>query len=474
MKKFEEIKKEVFLNQEISANDRGCDRYRVFNNKCNRVLIKDISFLFTCDKDEKLTCLKDVSVVAEGGVIKEIRRGIKEENFDIVYDAGKRGGTIVTPGFINTHSHPAMYLLRSSMDLDEGENIDETLSNLPTWEKQMTEEDFALSIIGELTEQQKFGVTTTMSHYNFFDPAEVAAKFTGQNLVNGISAASHVSAENTPELIERLIKEKNDSVSRLAICVHYLHKASPETLEKISELSRKHNLLFTCHMAESEKVLKDSYKKYGMSETEILKKYNLLNSRTLVSHAIHVPDREIEELVKAGVGIAHLPTSNRIHKSGVFPFWKFSEKGGFQNIALGTDSVISKSRQDILTEAYKARTTHLYLRTIKFGSLFKMATLNGAKVLHMEDRGRVLPGFKADLVFWKLKDRGFVPYNEQNPFSLIGNMITHSGRTVRDLMINGRFIIKKRRHLMIDESNVLRVLQKRHMKMRERVERHSK
>jgi cytosine/adenosine deaminase-related metal-dependent hydrolase len=96
-------------------------------------------------------------------------------------------------------------------------------------------------------------------------------------------------------------------------------------------------------------------------------------------------------------------------------------------------------------------------------------TINGAAVTHMPDRGRILPSFKADLCFWKLRDRGFIPYDEKNPFTLLGNLITHNGRTVRDLMINGKFIIKNRRHLFIDESKLLDRLQARHMEMRKRI-----
>ena len=87
----------------------------------------------------------------------------------------------------------------------------------------------------------------------------------------------------------------------------------------------------------------------------------------------------------------------------------------------------------------------------------------------MPDRGKILPGMKADLAFWKLKDRGFIPFDQKNPMTLLGNLITHGGRAVRDLMINGEFVVKSRRHAKINESRLLAVLQKKHMAMRRRM-----
>ena len=106
---------------------------------------------------------------------------------------------------------------------------------------------------------------------------------------------------------------------------------------------------------------------------------------------------------------------------------------------------------------------------IYYEELFKMMTSNAADMLNMKDRGRILPGFRADLAFWKVRDRGFVPYDEDNPASIIGNMITHGGRNVRDLMINGEFVISNRRHNLVNETRVLDELQSHHQQLRKRV-----
>jgi len=466
----ESLKSQTKIETDKSGPKEDHSRYEIKNKNYKRVLIDNARFLFTTDKNGHISILQNHSIVIEDDIIKEVLPSskVKKQGFDIIYDAGKRGGTVVTPGLINTHSHIHMYLMRSAMMLDEGENIDETIKAMAEWQKFETEEALTIASIGDITEQQKNGITTTLTHGPSFESAEIAAIATKQNIINAVSAISNSRPNNTPEMAAKYLKNKK-SYSIPAISVHYLYKANKSVLEKMRNLQEKFGALFTFHMAESEFVAKETLKIHKVRETELLKQYNLLNEKTLASHVLHINEKEIQEIVKNNVGIAHLPTSNSIHKSGTFKFWLFDSQNGSPYVSLGTDSVVSKSRLDILTEAYQARITHLYDNTIKFGSLFKMMTTNGARVLQMQDRGKILPGQKADICFWKLKDRGFIPYDENNPITLIGNIITHGGRTVRDLMINGKFIIKNRKHLLVDESKLLEKTQKAHMQMRDKV-----
>ncbi len=444
-------------------------RYKYNKEKPEEMIIHNIPYIFTCDENDKIQVIKNHSIIIKKGVIKDILpfEKINPDKYDLVYDGGSKGGVIVTPGLVNTHAHPPMYLMRSIMTLDEGEKLEETIATMPKWERLMTPQDYAVGALGDFAEQQRYGITTTLSHYGVFEPIEFASFLARHNTINALSAVSNTHPENSPELIEDTLK-KGSFFSKPAIALHYIHKANDETLDKIRALIKKHNLIFTCHMAESEAVEKECINKKGIREVSVLKKKGLLNENTITSHSIFVNDKEIKELVKAKVGISHLPTSNVIHKSGKFPFWKFHDNGGFSRISLGTDGVVSKGRVDLFSEAYQTRITHLYHRTVKFGSLFKMVTANGARVLGFKDRGKILPGYRADLAIWKLNDISCIPFDPDNPITLISNLITRGGRPVRDLLVDGRFVIKNRRHQYINESSLLRNLQKSHVGMRKK------
>lgn len=470
-KLYQKIKDKLRSQGETFQETAEHSRFVINKKNYKKILIYKAPYIFTCDKDDKFIFKKNHSIEIEDGVIKKVflANSINKNNYDLVYNASKRGGIVITPGLINTHSHIHMYLLRSAMMLDEGEGIDDTIAAMARWQKKDTDESMAFASVADLTEQQKNGITTTLTHGPSFFAHEAAAHASEHNLINAVSAVSNSRPANNPAMVEKIFKNKADYYSIPAASLHYLYKTPLASLEKIKNLVTEYDSLVTFHMAESPFVTAQTVKAHGAGETAILKKIGLLNKHSIASHVIHVNNDEIKELAASGIGIAHLPTSNTIHKSGVFPIWRLTDAGGFGHISLGTDSVVSKNRLDILTEAYQARLTHLYKKTLKFSSLFKMMTTNGARVLNMPDRGKIIPGMKADLAFWKLKDRGCIPFDKNNPFTLMGNIIAHNGRSVRDLMINGKFIIKNRRHLLIDESKLLELIQAEHMKMRRRL-----
>src|SRR3989344_6382421 len=120
----------------------------------NKILLHNIPFAFSCDEREKMRVYANHSLVIDGDTITSAgpAKNFNPKKFAAVYDAGKRGGIVVTPGFINTHAHPPMYLMRSAMMLDEGEGVDETIVAMPRWERQMTDEDYTVSTIGDITE----------------------------------------------------------------------------------------------------------------------------------------------------------------------------------------------------------------------------------------------------------------------------------------------------------------------------------
>ncbi len=449
-------------------------RYTHLNSEgaARTVLIHKPKFIITTNEKGKVKVVKDHSIFIRDGLIKEVfdpkKKKIDLSKVDLVFDASKRGGLAVTPGFINAHAHPPMYLLRSSLLLEKGEDLERSLRDMFALESRMTNDDFYISAIGDLTEEQKNGITTTLSHYAVFDPIEEAAKLVRHNVINAISAVSNSHPENTPAYVEKLLRNRDKYYTQVAVAIHYTHKATPATLKRVAGIVKKYRALFTTHAAETRQVLVDQQAMHGASTIATLKKYGLANSRTILSHGVHFTEKEIEMIAKAKMGVVHLPTSNKLHRSGDFPYPIYAKHGMTGRIALGTDSVISKNSLDILSEALQARIMHQENFVIYYEDLFKMMTSNAADMLHMKDRGRVLPGFRADLAFWKVRDRGFIPYDENNPATIIGNMITHGGRNVRDLMINGEFIISNRRHNIVAETQVLDYIQEHHQALRRR------
>ncbi|MFH1425877.1 MAG: amidohydrolase family protein [Candidatus Kerfeldbacteria bacterium] len=441
--------------------------------KAKTIVIHRPKYIITADEKGDVKVIKDRSIYIKNGVITEIfdpkKRKIDLNKVDLVFDAGLRGGLAVTPGFINAHSHPPMYMLRSSLMLEKGENLEKSLKDMFNLESNMTDEDFFISAVGDLTEEQKNGITTTLSHYAVFDAIEEASKLVNQNVINAISAVSNSHPENTPAYVEKLLKNKKNYSTQVAVAVHTLHKADPAILKKVAAICKKYKAIFTTHAAETRDSVAENLRVHDDLTIPTLQKYGLANSRSILSHCVNLTEEEVAMIKKYNIGVVHLPTSNKLHKSGEFQYPLFAKYGAEGQIALGTDSVISKNSLDILSEALQARIMHQDKYVVYYEELFKMMTYNAAQILGLKTRGRILPGFQADLAFWKVRDRGFIPYAEDKPVTIIGNMITHGGRNVRDLMINGEFIISNRRHDIIDETELLNQIQAHHQAMRKRL-----
>lgn len=440
------------------------------------ILIKDGSYLITVDDKDEVVVLRGKSIHIEDGIIKKIMAAGDEgdilQSVDMVYNAGLRGGIVITPGLVNTHSHPPMYLLRSTTLLNnETATTEESLVVARQIEQAMTLEDQTISALGDFTEQQKMGTTTVLSHYHAPTATRAAARQAYIRLIDAISIASKTDPSANLESAQATFSDVDELVSA-GLTIHTMERAELEQLKVLHKVMIDHpEVLLTIHCGETATEVEACVQKHGKRPIAVLEEAGLLSERLVLSHAVHLTEHEITLLVKKKVGIAHLPTSNRIHKSGQFRYADFFAAQGAGRIALGTDSVISKSKLDIISEALQSKIMHQDTKhPVTYTQLFKMMTSNGARVLGMEKSiGKIAPGYKADLAFWKLKDRGFIPYDSDHPETLVGNLISHGGQTIRDLMINGRFVISNRKHRLINESELLTNLQQRHIELRDRI-----
>ena len=435
----------------------------------NTVVLKDVSYIISTDAADEVQVEEAKSILIEDGIITDIVQAGKEtpwlDKADAVYDAGLRAGTIVTPGFVNCHSHPPMYLLRSSTLLAHHyATTEESLVVARKIERAMDVDDQRVAAIGDFSEQQKFGTTTVVSHYHTPQATRPAARAAGMRVVDCISVASKTDPSANMEKAQATFADVDGLVSA-GITIHTMERVDAAQLAEVKQVMEANpEILLTIHCGETLTEVEGSLQKHGKRPIAVLHEAGLLSHRLLLSHAVHFTEEEIKLLVEHQVGVVHLPTSNRIHKSGEFNYVAFQKYGGADLVSLGTDSVISKNELDIVSEAFQSKIMHQDTEhPPSYPELFKMMTSNGAKVIGKESEiGRVAVGYKADLALWKLKSRPFIPYDETHLETLIGNFISHSGSMVRDLMVDGRFVISRRRHQKVNESELLRDIQDRH------------
>ncbi len=129
--------------------------------------------------------------------------------------------------------------------------------------------------------------------------------------------------------------------------------------------------------------------------------------------------------------------------------------GAGVNVCLATDtcpqSMIEAMRWSAVVGKIMIRQTELSTAA----DAFNAATLNAAKMLHRDDLGRISIGAKADLLFWDTYSMVMVPLRDP-----IKNIVYNATiEDLRDVMIDGEWVMRDGRVLNVDERAVSRALQ---------------
>jgi 5-methylthioadenosine/S-adenosylhomocysteine deaminase len=106
---------------------------------------------------------------------------------------------------------------------------------------------------------------------------------------------------------------------------------------------------------------------------------------------VQVSSDDIKQLADSGAAVAHCPLSNRMHGHGAAPLGALLTAG--IRVGLGTDSVVSVGRIDLLAEARAARA----LAALRAEQVLELCTLGGARALGLDsETGSLTVGKWAD------------------------------------------------------------------------------
>ncbi len=187
----------------------------------------------------------------------------------------------------------------------------------------------------------------------------------------------------------------------------------------------------------------------------MLDSWGVFNGRTLAAHDIWVDDADLEILKARGVGLAHCPSSNMKLASGVAPVVKMLAAG--LAVGLGTDGPAGSNNDfDLLEEmdlaAKLQKVTTGDPRALPAIQALEMATVTGARALGMEKEiGSLETGKRADLITIRLNGANAVPL-----YNVYSQMVyALKGSNVRDVMVNGRILLRGRQPLTLNSAEIL-------------------
>ena len=368
--------------------------------------------------------------------------------------------TLVLPGFINGHTHVPMTLFRGLHD-------DVTLNDwlykyiFPAEKKNVTEEFVRWGTRLAAAEQIRSGVTTFADMYYFEDAVAEETKAAGMRGVLGETFIDFPAPDNKTNAAMLAYTEKflqkwqGDPLIHAAVAPHSIYTCSAKTLQDSAALARKYHAPILIHVAEMKKELDDSLKQNGMSPVQYLEKIGVLGPDVVAAHCIFVDEVDRKTLAQRQVGCVHNPSSNMMIASGVAPVPEMRAAG--IAVGLGTDGPAGSNNDlDLMEEidlaAKLAKITRMDPLAINAKAVVEMATIDGAKALHMDKEiGSLEKGKKADLILIGLNEPNAVPMYDV--YAQLAYALKASD--VETVIIGGRIVMRDRKLLTVNEPEAI-------------------
>ena len=399
--------------------------------------------------------IKKSDILIENNIISKMARDLSDEVVDEKINAKNM---VVMPGLVNTHTHLAMSIFRGYKD--DRKLMDWLENAIFPVEDKLEPEDIYWNSYLSCLEMIRSGTTTCNDMYFGMNKVIEAIENTGLRALVAWSITDD-SIRDKVERTREYAKKYNVSGSRIKVVTspHAPYSCNPDTIKMCVDLAKELNTSLHIHLSETldeEETIRDRYDKRG---TEYLNDLGVFEVPVILAHGIYISDSDIEILKNIKGGIAHNPISNCKLSSGICDVVKLRRNG--INVGLGTDGIGSTTTLDMFEEmktaAYLQKVNTMEPTSIKAYDILKMATIEGARVLGLDDQiGTLEPGKKADMIFIRTDKLHLCPDND-----VCTNIVySANGADVDTVMIDGKVIMQNRKTINLDEKEVMKQVKK--------------
>lgn len=415
--------------------------------------------------DENLTVFEPGAVAVDGDEIvgvggEEELRGVfaPRETIDCA-------GKVLMPGLVNTHTHVPMTLLRG---LADDLRLDVWLLGymMPVEREFVSPEFVRLGTLLGCAELIRGGVTCFADMYYFEDDVAQATAEAGMRAICSqtvikFPAPDAGDYEESLEKTREFIKTwKNHPLIIPSVGPHAVYTCTPEILREASSLAVEYDVPLHIHISETLQEVENNREEFGMPVVPYLKKQNIFDAKVIAAHCVHIDEGEIQTLLHHKAGVAHNPSSNLKLASGFAPVGKMLEEG--LNVGIGTDGAASNNDLDMFEEvrlaAFIAKAHTNNPTMLPAHQALLMATRLGANALHIGNLvGTLETGKRADLILVDIEKTHNVPRFRRDATSIYAQLV-YAGKStdVSDVMVNGRWLMRDRQLLTLDEEALMR------------------
>src|ERR1051326_1850098 len=429
----------------------------------------------TLGSDNQL--IEQGAVLVQSGRIAAIGsdRALRQQYPDAQYtDAG---GGLIMPGFLCTHTHFYGAFARGMpIPGEPSRNFLEILERL-WWrlDKLLTLEDTRASADIFMADAIRHGTTCVVDHHaspNAVDGSlDVIADAVEQAGMRACLAYD-VSDRDGGAVVEAGIRENERFIrtlrtergqqaeaGMLAACygLHASFTLGPSTLERCAAGGVDSRVGFHIHVAEDIMDENDSLPRYGMRVADRLETNQILGPGSIAAHCVHINSAEIGRLAETRTNIVHNPRSNMNNAVGRAPVEEMIRTG--VNVGLGNDGFSMNMMQEMKAAYLLHKQTSGDPRAMPADLVLKMAFQHNAHIVKavfspfcsdFPRVGELSVGAAADLVL--LDYLPPTPLSSENfPWHLIFAL---DGHHVNSTMVAGRWLMRHRQLLTIDEARI--------------------
>lgn len=423
------------------------------------ILIENVKILTMADGE----VIKNGNIYIENEKIKKIT----SDKIDFSYDKKIDGKNyLAMPGFVNAHTHVGMSLFRNfSDDVELMTWLNEKIWPL---EDKLIEEDVYWASLLSHAEMIMTGTTSFADMYYFEDQTIKAlekSKMRAQ-ISRGLTLEdkNYKKIEENIDLFKKYENSQNGRIN-IAFGPHAVYTTDKNYLKEINKYAKKYKMPIHIHLSETKIENDECIKRFGQSPTEVFEECGIFENKTIAAHGIYLSDKDLDILSKYDVSVVHNPSSNLKLSSGFLDCTRVLNKK--VNLAIGTDSSASNNNLSMIKEISLTSLVSKYNnpKNLKAYDVLKMATINGAKALGLDDKiGTLEEGKLADIILIDLNNPNHTPQNNlisSLPYSTFDKDVSY-------VIINGDLVYDDKKFVYLNEKEIIKNAEESFEKLRNR------
>jgi 5-methylthioadenosine/S-adenosylhomocysteine deaminase len=274
----------------------------------------------------------------------------------------------------------------------------------------------------------------------------------GEEVPAGLREESEDSIRESLALLEKW-HGRADGRVRYCFAPRFAVSCTRELLERVASLARERGVMVHTHASENVSECELVKIETGMRNVLYLDSLGVSGPHVLLAHCVHLDEEETGLLASKGTHVAHCPSSNMKLGSGVAPVSELLARG--VSVTLGADGAPCNNRLDMFTEMRSAALLQKVSRgadALPAARVLRMATTDGARALGLEGEiGSIEAGKLADVTVLELRQLHTTP----RPDVVSTVVYAAEARDVRDVLIDGRVVLRDGRLQTLDEREVV-------------------